>query len=84
MADVTTQSAQLKFGTYFVDGDTRTFTLKNPRGGISTADIEDLQSFIRQNNLIVGDKMGGTFGKFESVTRINEYKTYLDFSGNDG
>ena len=84
MADVTTQSAQLKLEAYFVDGDTRTMTLKNPRGGLSTADIEDLQSFIRQNNLIVGDKMGGTFGKFEKVTRVNEYKTYLDFSGDDG
>lgn len=79
MADVLSESAELKFEAYFVDGDTRTMTLKNPRGGISTADIEDLQNYIRQNSLIVGDKMGGTFGKFEKVTRIKTYKTYIDF-----
>lgn len=79
MADVLSESAEVKFEAYFVDGDTRTMTLKNPRGGISTADIEDLQSYIRQNNLIVGDKMGGTFGKFEKVTRIKTYKTQIDF-----
>lgn len=79
MADVLSESAEVKFEAYFVDGDTRTMTLKNPKGNITTSEIENLQSYIRQNNLIVGDKMGGTFGKFEKVTRIKTYKTYIDF-----
>lgn len=83
MADVLTQSAQLKFEAYFVDGDTRTFTLKNPKGSISTSEIEELQTLIRQNNLLIGDKMGGTFGKFDAVTRITENKYHLDFVNND-
>lgn len=79
MADVLAETAELKFDAYFVDGDTRILTLKNPKGNITTSEIEDLQSYIRQNNLIVGDKMGGTFGKFEKVTKIKTYKTYIDF-----
>lgn len=79
MADIVSTSESLKIDNYFVDGDTRTITLKNPRGGISTADIEDLQSFMRTNNVIVGDKMAGTFGKISSVTRVTEERTYLDF-----
>lgn len=79
MADIVSTSESLKIDNYFVDGDTRIITLKNPRGGISTADIEDLQSFMRTNNVIVGDKMAGTFGKISSVTRVTEERTYLDF-----
>lgn len=80
MAEVITESSQLKMEAYFVDGDTRTITLKNPRGGLSAADIEDVQNYIRLNNLIVGDKMGGTFGKFEKVTKIRETKQTMDFN----
>ena len=80
MADVSTESAILKIKNYFVDGDTRTITLKNPKGNITTSDIEDLQAFMRTNNIILGDKVQGTFGKIEEVVKTHERKTYLDFS----
>lgn len=80
MADTYSQSAQLKIETYFVDGDTRAITLKNPKQNISTSDIQDLETFMRTNNIIQGDKMQGTFGKITEVRRITEQKQYLDFS----
>lgn len=80
MADVSSTSEQLKIENYFVDGDTRTITLKNPKQSITTSDIEELQAYMRANNIIVGDKMAGTFGKISSVTRVSETKTYLDFT----
>lgn len=79
MADVSTETEQLKIDNYFVDGDTRVITLKNPKANITTSEIEELQAFMRANNIIVGDKMAGTFGKISSVTRVSERKTYLDF-----
>lgn len=80
MADVSSTSEQLKIENYFVDGDTRMITLKNPRQSITTSDIEELQAYMRANNIIVGDKMGGTFGKISKVTRVTETKTYVDFT----
>lgn len=80
MADVSSTSETLKIENYFVDGDTRTITLKNPKQSITTSDIEELQAYMRANNIIVGDKMAGTFGKISAVTRVSETKTYLDFT----
>jgi len=80
MADISTNEATLKIENYFVDGDTRTISLKNPKSNISTSEIAELETFMRTNNIIVGDKMAGTFGKIEKVTRINTAKTYLDFT----
>lgn len=80
MADVSSTAETLKIENYFVDGDTRTITLKNPKQSITTSDIEELQAYMRANNIIVGDKMAGTFGKISAVTRVSETRTYLDFT----
>lgn len=80
MADVSTTTSQLKIDTYYVDGDTRVITLKNPKGTISTSEITDLEAYMRANNVIVGDKMAGTFGKISSIIKVTEGRTYLDFS----
>lgn len=80
MADVTATSRTLKLDTYYVDGDTRTITLKNPRGGISSTEIQELETFMRTNNIIQGDKMQGTFGKISEAKVVTETKTYIDFT----
>lgn len=80
MADVTATSRTLKIENYFVDGDTRTISLKNPRGGISSTEIQELETFMRTNNIIQGDKMQGTFGKISEAKIITETKTYIDFT----
>ena len=80
MAHITTNASSLKIENLFVDGDTRTITLKNPRNNLSNEDFTNLQTFMQQNAIIVGDKYGGTFGRIESVTKITEARTYLDLS----
>lgn len=80
MAHITSSAESLKIENLFVDGDTRTITLKNPRSNISNADITELQTFMQHHNVIIGDKYGGTFGRIESVNKVTEYKTYLDLS----
>lgn len=80
MADISYTTETLKLDLLFVDGDTRTLTLKNPKRNISTSEIENLQTFMQTNNIVVGDREGGTFGRIDAVTRITENKTSLDFS----
>lgn len=80
MADVQTNTQTLKVENLFVDGDTRTITLKNPKSNITASEILTLQTFMQANNVIIGDKYGGTFGRIESVTRVNEQRTKIDLS----
>lgn len=80
MADTLQTTQTLKIDNLFVDGDTRVITLKNPKQNISTSDINALQNFMQANNVIVGDRYEGTFGRIESVTRVTEQRTTLDLS----
>lgn len=80
MADVQTNTETLKIDNLFVDGDTRVITLKNPKQNITASDITALQNFMQANNVIIGDRYSGTFGRIESVTRVTEQRTAIDLS----
>lgn len=62
----------LKIDNLFVDGDTRAITLKNPKDSISSAEITELNAFMQENNIIIGDKAEGTFGRITKVTRVTK------------
>lgn len=78
MADITTNSNELKIDMYFVDGDTRKITLKNPADSIGSAQISALQTFMQTNQPLIGDKMGAAFGKISKATKIVTNSTALD------
>ena len=78
MADVVKTSRSLIIENVFVDGDTRSLTLKNPRSNISESQITDLNSFLQETNILIGDKNGSTFGRIKKVTRRDSTTTYLD------
>jgi len=80
MADVTKTAYNLVIETVFVDGDTRTLTIKNPRSDISQSEISELNSYMQENNILIGDKDGSTFGRIKKVTRRISTTTYLDIS----
>ena len=80
MADVIKTAYNLVIETVFVDGDTRTITIKNPRSNISQSDITDLNSYMQENNILIGDKDGSTFGRIKKVTRRSSTTAYLDIS----
>ena len=80
MADVVKTSRSLIIENVFVDGDTRSVTLKNPRSDISESQITDLNSFLQETNILIGDKDGATFGRIRKVTRRSSTTTYLDIS----
>lgn len=80
MADITTQDSTLIFEFMFVDGDTRTQKLKNPKSNITEQQITELNAYIQANNLVIGDKGGATFGKIAKVTKRDEVVTKLDIN----
>ena len=84
MSDKTTTTDELKIENLFVDGDTRTITLKNPKGGISTADITALETLIKNgdgtNSILIGDKYGSDFRRIEEVRRVEKTVTDYDLT----
>ena len=80
MADITTNSSVLKIENLFVDGDTRTVTLKNPKATIAQSEIQSLDSYLRDNNLLIGDKWGGNFGRIVEVKKVTTTRKALDLT----
>lgn len=78
MADTIKTTKELKIENYFVDGDTRTIVYPNPRSDITSTEISELNSFIQENNLLVGDKAGATFGRINKVDRVTKTITGTD------
>lgn len=78
MADTYTSTNELKMEALFVDGDTRTFNVKNPKANIAQSDITALNTFMQQNNILVGDKYGGRFGRLTSAAKVNKMTVNLD------
>lgn len=78
MADTMTQSNELKFETMFVDGDTRTFNIKAPKSNVSQQEIAALNAYMQANNIMIGDKYGGRFGKIMTATVIDKTTVTLD------
>lgn len=72
MADTMTTTKTLEIDTYFVDGDTRRITLKNPKPSITESQISALNEMIQADNLLIGDRNGATFGKITKATRVTK------------
>lgn len=78
MADTVSYSTELKIESLFVDGDTRTTSVKNPKANISQSDIAALNTFMQTNNILVGDKYGGRFGRIDTASVVNKSTVNLD------
>lgn len=78
MADAVSTGRELKIETMFVDGDTRTFNVKSPKSNIAQSDIANLNTFMATNNILVGDKYGGRFGKITLASTIDKTTVNLD------
>lgn len=80
MADTVSYSNDLKIEALFVDGDTRTFSVKNPKSTISQNEITELNTFMQNNNIIIGDKYGGRFGRITKAETVNKSTVTLDLN----
>lgn len=80
MSDTQTTTSELVIENYFVDGDTRTQTLKNPKLNIASSEIQSLQSYCQINQPIIGDKTGAAFGRINRATVKTTNKITLDLT----
>lgn len=88
MADKLTTTYELKFEWLFVDGDTRTFTAKNPKETITVSEITNLENLILNAKneddpasgvtLLVGDKTNADFRRINTVIRETTQTVVLD------
>ena len=78
MADTIKSGSDLLIECLFLDGDTRTITLKNPRNDLTSTNIENLETFIQTENIIIGDRDGSDFRKIKRAVKRNTTKCYLD------
>lgn len=78
MADIRTTTSELKIVAYFVDGDTRNITLKDPKSNVTSTEIENLQTWMQTNQPVLGDKMGAAFGKIQKATTTTKVEISLD------
>ena len=78
MADKVKMSSVLSIEFAFLDGDTRTITLKNPRSDISSSDIEELEIFMQTENIIIGDRDSSDFRKIKKAAKREISTVYLD------
>ena len=75
---VTTEST-LKIHCAFVDGDTRTITLKNPRSDLTSEDFQNLNTFILTNSLLIGDQTGAIFAAIQKAVKGSTTTRPIDF-----
>ena len=78
MADIVKTASLLNIECVFLDGDTRTITLKNPRSNVSSSDIETLETFMQTNQIIIGDRDSSDFRKIKKAVKRNTTTSYLD------
>ena len=87
MADKQTVTTSLKFEWLFLDGDTRVFTMKNPKETITSSEITAIEALIIdapqeqtdvQTKLLVGDKAGALFQRINTVVREQVTTMTLD------
>ncbi len=78
--DTITSSNDLQIEFGFVDGDTRTVKLPNPKPNLDSATFVGLSSWMTTKNIIIGDKAGASSTGINSAVFIESTKTKLDLT----
>lgn len=77
--DKTTTEYTLQIVSEFADGDTRTLSVDSPNSAESIgAQIYELQTFLQNNSVLIGDKAGAAFSRFAYANKLTKTKTELD------
>ena len=78
MADTRKETYVLKIKLGFADGDTRTINLDNPKNDLQASEVHNLSNFIKNNNLLLGDKYGADSAGILTADIVESTKTILD------
>ncbi len=83
MADKVTTDYTLQMKAEFADGDDRTISVENPTSAESIgAQVYELQTFLQNNSVLIGDKAGAAFTRFAYANKITRTKVDLDLGLN--
>ncbi len=89
MADKISNSSTIDILTEYVDADTRTIKLKNPKESqyITNQQITELETLILNGDgtksLLIGDKEGSDFRRINKVVKTEKTILTLDLSGEE-
>ena len=78
MADTRKETYVLKIKLGFADGDTRTINLDNPKNNLTAAEVHQVSQYIKNNNLLLGDKYGADSAGILYADIVQSTKTTLD------
>ncbi len=78
MADVVRTTRSLSLVAEFKDGDDRTINLDNPKGGLSAANINALNTPAAA--VLIGDKEQSEFLRFKSAETRTQRTVYYDLT----
>jgi len=79
-SDTITSSDNLQIEFGFVDGDTRTLNVPNPRNDLAASDVSAVDVWINNNLPIIGDKEGAITNGINSAIIIEKAVNKLDLS----
>ena len=67
----------------FTDGDDRTLTIDAPNTSLDLAtQVDSLGAYIKDHQILLGDKTGAECKGFKSAKLVNQKTTYLDITPN--
>lgn len=78
MADIYKSSSNLKILWEFADGDTRTTTIKNPRYGLTSNELQAFAATAVSNQVIIGDKGSAQLTGIKSAYTEDKTDVILD------
>lgn len=78
MADKITSTKELKMDLHFVDGDTRTLTIENPKTTVDKTAVKNLETTIKSSNILIGDKAGSDFYSIDTAKIVEKQTVNFD------
>lgn len=78
MADTVKSASTLKLESYYSDGDTRAIDVDNPKDNLTAAQINAVGTVGKNTQVLLGDKGGAAFVRFNSAHKISSTRTELD------
>lgn len=78
MADKTVTTSTLKLVAKFVDGDTRSIDIDNPKANLTAAQINAVAATAKTTQAIIGDKGSADFHEFDTAKIVQKTRTEFD------
>lgn len=76
--DTVKSASVLNLESYYADGDTRMINIDNPKDNITAAQINAVGTVGKNTQVLLGDKGGAAFVRFNSAHKVSSTRTEID------